>query len=154
MVRYSAGNCTVAIFIDPCKMCSEHIYTHRIMRLLCNSGAHSGDCFLKCKTFVPSNYFAILGSILHPWHCSAPWKAAKEGGQWWPLPVIGTNFLIRSLPPPSPCLALVTPNFFSLYLSQFELQPYLIHTRCTLLNSKTVAIYTWEGFKIILSKSP
>ena len=40
-------------------------------------------------------------------------KAAKEGGQWWPLPVIGTNFLIRSLPPPSPCLAPLTPNFFT-----------------------------------------
>ena len=140
MVRYSAGNCTVAIFIDPCKMCSEHIYTHRIMRLLCNPEALSGDCFLICKTFVPSNYFAILGSILHPWHCSAPWKAAKEGGQWWPLPVIGTNFLIRSLPPPSPCLARVTPNFFSFYLWQFESKLYFICTGCTLPDSRTAEV--------------
>ena len=48
-----------------------------------------------------------------PLHCSTPWKAAKEGGQWWPLPVIGTNFLIRSLPPPSQRLAPMTPNLFS-----------------------------------------
>ena len=112
ILGYGEILCTVAKFIDP----FEHIYTHRFMRLLCNHGAFSGDCFLICTVFVPGNYFAIPGSILHPWHCSAPWKAAKEGGQWWPLPVIGTNFLIRSLPPPSPCLPWLTPNFFRLYL--------------------------------------
>ena len=112
-------------------MCSVHIYTHRLMCLLCNSECSFWRLLFEMHNFPPSNYFAILGSILHPWHCSAPRKAAKEGGQWWPLPVIGTNFLIRSLPPPSPCLARVTPKFFSFYLWQFELKPYIMCTWST-----------------------